>query len=223
MERDFSVTFRTKAAPCMASERSRYSINGALVVAGKESAWSICTDGRRIAAVKADEHSGTPGSALVPRDVIGKAAYGCRVHVNGSIQAEDLNAKGESKSDTRTGEDLEGSFPPYADVMPRADLSRGGRRYVAVTVSPALLAECLAAINPKNEANRGVTLLVPVPEGKESVVHYSNTIVPPVAMFSARGVAALMPMVGPKDPAEAYKALMTELTQAEADARAAGK
>lgn len=213
-EQKFSLKFDRKVNECAAKETSRYAINGALVVSGKTSGWAVATDGLRLSAIKAEKHEGKPGHAIVPSDLLGKCSTGVHVSVNGDIRAHDFGPKGP-KGTQRVGEPVEGTFPPFLEVLPPLD---GQQKYAVLGINPALLSVLSQLMI---EGDVGVSLLIPL--GGDAPDEASGLY--PCAKRSVLavghgGFAAIMPCTtaDPEVLAERYTDAKAELEKARNEA-----
>jgi DNA polymerase III subunit beta len=121
-----------KTGFAIASEESRYTLNGALMVLKPESITMVATDGHRLAHVErsGEKFEGVSGEmkTLIPKKAMDELKSLLDSHVDGDVEAIDF-AKDESTLFFRVGprlltsRQLTGQFPNYEAVLPK-DISK---------------------------------------------------------------------------------------------------
>jgi DNA polymerase-3 subunit beta len=121
-----------KTGFAIASEESRYTLNGALMVLKPESITMVATDGHRLAHVErsGDKFEGVSGEmkTLIPKKAMDELKSLLDSHVDGDVETIDF-AKDESTLFFRVGprlltsRQLTGQFPNYEAVLPK-DISK---------------------------------------------------------------------------------------------------
>jgi DNA polymerase-3 subunit beta len=121
-----------KTGFAIASEESRYTLNGALMVLKPESITMVATDGHRLAHVErsGEKFEGVSGEmkTLIPKKAMDELKSLLDSHVDGDVETIDF-AKDESTLFFRVGprlltsRQLTGQFPNYEAVLPK-DISK---------------------------------------------------------------------------------------------------
>jgi DNA polymerase-3 subunit beta len=121
-----------KTGFAIASEESRYTLNGALMVLKPESITMVATDGHRLAHVErsGEKFEGVSGEmkTLIPKKAMDELKSLLDSHVDGDVEAIDF-AKDESTlfflvgPRLLTSRQLTGQFPNYEAVLPK-DISK---------------------------------------------------------------------------------------------------
>ena len=106
-----------------ASEATRYSLNGVLVVFQKGAAEFVATDGRRMALVRKKMSGLTPmgENAIVPREAM-NLIQRLLVSAPGEevlVALDETTITVQSAAALVTSRLVEGHFPPYGDVIPK--------------------------------------------------------------------------------------------------------
>ena len=149
-----------------ARENSRYAINGVLMVRDGKKLEMVATDGRRLAlcrsSVPAGKNDGAPASCIIPSKALGliqKLADDPEENITIAVtETQAVFAIGGSEADgdgaraTLATSLVEGTFPPYEDVIP-SDQDKKATFEKTVLMSAVKRAALLT-----NEESRGVRL-----------------------------------------------------------------
>lgn len=156
----------TKSIFAAARENTRYAINGVLMKRDGKKLEMVATDGRRLAlcrsSVPAGKNDGAPASCIIPSKALGliqKLADDPEENITIAVtETQAVFAIGGSEADgdgaraTLATSLVEGTFPPYEDVIP-SDQDKKASFEKAVLMSAVKRAALLT-----NEESRGVRL-----------------------------------------------------------------
>lgn len=161
IDADLLAQLITRTIFSTARENSRYAINGVLLKRDAKKIAMVATDGRRLALARGtcspDDGTGDGGQCIVPTKalalalkLLGSAADTVRVAITDS---QILFAFDEEDGGTILASNLvEGTFPPYEDVLPK-DQDKRATLNVDVLSSAVRRAALLT-----NEESRGVRM-----------------------------------------------------------------
>jgi DNA polymerase III sliding clamp (beta) subunit (PCNA family) len=152
------------AATC----HSRYAINGVYVTANGVAA---ATNGHILTAVTGLQVEGTFEPTIVPSELFTKTKYGSTIDIDGincKVSKNDKN--GIATNTNKTGQTVEGTFPPFSNVIP--DYNDKAMR---VSINAQYLVDMAKAMadDSSEHANERVTLSITSPD-KPILVHGNN-------------------------------------------------
>jgi DNA polymerase-3 subunit beta len=108
-----------RALLAMTKEQSRFTLNGALLVANRSEARLVATDGHRLSCAAIQSHGRQDVKALIPRKALNELAH---LGDSALFSANDDFAFFSVGARTITARKLSGNFPDYERVLPK-DLS----------------------------------------------------------------------------------------------------
>jgi hypothetical protein len=173
------IRMTNRAIACVSKENSRYAIAGPLVVAaagkGERAAYAVSTDGKCLAVVPGvATGTGSGGAVIVPASAFpkraGKSAKDCVLTIAGEGAGGVTRIHSvEPGTPTKPGKPItmpagvpqeEGTFPPFADVVP------GAGSFATIALNPTLLANVAAAVGQGEHFEKAPAVILYVPIGK---------------------------------------------------------
>ena len=181
------------AAKC----HSRYAINGVYVT---DDGTAAATNGHILTAITGLQAEGAFEPSIIPAELFTKTKHGSTIDIDGiNCKVSKNDKKGIATNTNKTGQVVEGTFPPFADVIPAYDETA-----LRVSFNAQYLIDMVKAMadDSSEYANERVTLSIISPT-KPILVHGNNE----------NAIGVLMPVTLDMDYKAQYDNVVSRLKQ----------